>query len=67
MISKAYSIFCDECTKYTNLFGQTIKDCEDEARNMAWTKEPGKGGKHWYCPECSAEMAHKAANGPDNA
>lgn len=53
MISKHYSIFCDECTKTEHLLGQSIKECEDEARNLRWTKEPGKNGKHWYCPGCS--------------
>ena len=67
MISKHYSIFCDECTRTINLFGQSIKECEDESRNMGWEKEPGRGSKHWYCPDCARQKAQALANTPETA
>jgi hypothetical protein len=67
MISKHFSIACDECAKIEHLYGQTVKACEDEARNMGWNKEPGKGGKKWFCPVCDRNMAHTAANAPETS
>ena len=58
MIVKSYSIYCDECTKNQPLYGQTIEECEAEAKNLGWTtKKP-----HWYCPACSLKMTKQASN-----
>jgi hypothetical protein len=48
LIGKHYSIFCECCTKTEQLFSQTMKDCEQEARGMGWTIKKGK----WVCGDC---------------
>lgn len=58
MIVKSYSIYCDECTKNQPLYGQTIEECEAEAKNLGWTKEE----PHWYCPACSLKKTKKLDN-----
>lgn len=49
MITKSYSIMCDDCTKSEGLFGRNLKECQDEAERMGWTKKNGK----WICEECN--------------
>lgn len=60
MIAKNYSVFCDECTRTEQLFGSSVKECNDEVSNKGWTIAKDK--KHTYCPECSLKQAIQQAN-----
>lgn len=52
MITKSYSVMCDCCTKSEELFSQTLKECEAEAKETGWVKI----NKNWYCEECYKDV-----------
>ncbi len=50
-IAKRYWVNCEHCLETNDLWGQSIKQCEEELKDSNWKKLKGK----WYCDKCLAE------------
>jgi hypothetical protein len=59
MITKHYTIYCEECANTIPLRGQSVKECEEEVRRINWNKRKG----HWYCPTCDLQEQRKEVQG----
>lgn len=53
-VTKQITIGCENCAKWEQLGGSSVKTARKELKEQGWTSKRVKGGVLDYCPQCSA-------------